>query len=51
MRYDERKIALSIDSIYEYLEVSMKGDEPVSVGKDIRERLLKLKRLIERVLG
>jgi ParB family chromosome partitioning protein len=51
MRYDERKIALSIDSIYEYLEVSLEHDKEILVGKDIRERLLRLKRLIERVLG
>jgi ParB/RepB/Spo0J family partition protein len=51
MRYDERKFSLSIDSIYEYLEFSLKGGEQISIGKDLRVRLLKLKRLIERVLG
>jgi ParB family chromosome partitioning protein len=51
VRYDERKIALNIESIYEYLEVSTQGDHEIKLGNDIRERLLKLKRLIERVLG
>ncbi len=51
IRYDERKIVLNIDSIYEYLELSVKADDGVTLGSDIRERLLKLKRLIERVLG
>ena len=51
MRYDERKIALSIDSISGYLEVSAEGDEGVIIGDDLRRRLQKLKRLIERVLG
>lgn len=50
MRYDERKIALSIDSIYEYLEVSTEAEEHVVIGDDLRQRLQKLKRLIERVL-
>jgi len=51
IRYDERKIALNIESIYEYLELSVKDGEEVKLGNEIRERLLKLKRLIERVLG
>lgn len=51
MRYDERKIALSVDSIYEYLEESAKGEEDVVISDDLRRRLQKLKRLIERVLG
>jgi ParB family chromosome partitioning protein len=51
VRYDERKIVLNIESIYEYLELSAKGDQEITLGTDIRERLLKLKRLIERVLG
>jgi ParB family chromosome partitioning protein len=51
IRYDERKITLNIESIYEYLELSAKDGEGVKLGNEIRERLLKLKRLIERVLG
>jgi ParB family transcriptional regulator, chromosome partitioning protein len=51
VRYDERKIALNIDSIYEYLEISLKGDQEITLGEDIRKRLFRLKRLIERVLG
>lgn len=51
IRYDERKITLNIESIYEYLELSVKGGEEVKLGNEIRERLLRLKRLIERVLG
>jgi ParB family chromosome partitioning protein len=50
VRYDERKIALNIESIYEYLELSV-NDQEVKLGDDIRERLRGLKRLIERVLG
>lgn len=48
MRYDERKLALSIDSIYEYLKNSEDGEG--DVGEDVKKRLLELKRLIERVL-
>ncbi len=49
-RYDERKISLNIDSIFEYLEGSIEGDEAMAVGDDLRERLIELKDLIERVL-
>jgi ParB family chromosome partitioning protein len=51
MQYDERKIALNIDSIYEYLEEVVQNEEHATVGKDIRKRLARLKQLIERVLG
>jgi len=40
MRYDERKIVLGIESIYEYLETSAGGDGEVVIGADVRRRLL-----------
>jgi len=49
-RYDERKLALNIDSIYEYLD-AVRGKEPVAIGQDLRNRLLRLKRLIDKVLA
>ena len=49
IRYDERKIAISIDSIYEYLEDTA-SDGEIIVGADLRTRLLRLKNLIERIL-
>lgn len=51
MRYDERKISLGIDSINEYLEVSADADGYPIVNDDLKAKLLKLKLLIERVLG
>jgi ParB/RepB/Spo0J family partition protein len=48
--YDERKIALNIDSISEYLELTASGEETIPLGEELRERLKKLRRLIERVL-
>lgn len=51
MRYDERKITLNIESIYEYLKASVDDEEPVVLGDDVKRRLLELKRLIERVLS
>jgi ParB family chromosome partitioning protein len=51
LRYDERKIALSIDSIYEFLENSSTEEEDYIVADDLRARLLKLHDLIERLLG
>ena len=50
MRYDERKVGLSIDSIADYLEATAEHDE-IPLGADLRTRLLKLKKLIEKVLG
>jgi ParB family transcriptional regulator, chromosome partitioning protein len=50
MRYDERRIVLTIDSIYEYLKGSMEGNGATALGADVKRRLLELKRMIERVL-
>jgi len=50
MRYDERKVLLSVESIYEYLEYSLEDDSDVEIGGELRERLLKLRSLIERLL-
>jgi ParB/RepB/Spo0J family partition protein len=50
MRYDERKVGLSIDSIADYLEATAEQDG-IHLGADLKTRLLKLKKLIEKVLG
>lgn len=50
MRYDERKVLLSVDSIYEYLELSLEEDSDVEVSQELRKGLLRLKSLIERLL-
>lgn len=50
MRYDERKVLLSIASIYEYLEISIEEEHEVLIGDDLRQQLKELKGLIERVL-
>lgn len=50
MRYDERKVLLSVDSIYEYLEVSLDDDPEVELSPSLREGLIKLKEMIERLL-
>lgn len=50
MRYDERKILLSVASIYEYLDISLGREHEVVIGDDLRQRLKELKRVIERVL-
>ena len=51
MRYDERKVGLSIDSIADYLEATVEQDDGAHLGSELRNRLLRLKKLIERVLG
>jgi ParB/RepB/Spo0J family partition protein len=51
MRYDERKITLSIESVYEYLEATIESDDHAAVGAGLREKLFKLNQLIERLLG
>jgi ParB/RepB/Spo0J family partition protein len=50
LRYDERKITLSVESIYEYLEAATEGED-LRLGDDLRRRLGNLRELIERVLG
>jgi ParB/RepB/Spo0J family partition protein len=50
MRYDERKINLSIDSVYEYLDASLEGDEHVALGGELIVRLNKLQEIIARIL-
>jgi hypothetical protein len=50
MRYDERKINLSIDSVYEYLDATLESEDHASVGKTLRVRLVKLREVIDRVL-
>ena len=50
-RYDERKIGLNIDSVYEYLDAAIESEDHASVGKGLRERLVRLKQLIDRVLA
>jgi len=50
MRYDERKVLLSVESIYEYLEYSMDQDSDIEIGNDLREKLIKLQALIRRLL-
>jgi ParB/RepB/Spo0J family partition protein len=51
MRYDERKIVLSIDSIYEYLEFTVQKQGVSGLQQDLKRRLLRLKKLIDRILG
>jgi ParB family transcriptional regulator, chromosome partitioning protein len=50
MRYDERKVLLSVDSIYEYLEHSLEDQPEVALSKELRGKLSRLKSLIDRLL-
>lgn len=49
-RYDQRKISLNIDSVSEYLDATIESDDEASLGKALKEQLVKLKQLIDRVL-
>jgi len=51
MRFDERKVLLSVDSIYEYLEISIDAEDADEISEELRGRLVKLRTLITRVLG
>lgn len=51
MRYDERKVLLSVESIYEYLEVSLDEDSDIEIGDELKDKLVRLNELIERLLG
>ena len=50
MRYDERKVILSVDSIYEYLENSMEEDADADLSTDLVKKLTRLRQLIDRIL-
>jgi ParB family chromosome partitioning protein len=49
LQYDQRKVSLTIDAIFEYLEIAEENDEVINA--DLREKLTDLKTRIERVLG
>ena len=49
LRYDERKITLSVESIYEYLDAAARGED-LAIGTELRKRLASLGKLIERIL-
>ncbi len=49
-KYDERKIILNIDSVYDYLDATVESEEEAQLGKGLRSQLKKLKDLIDRVL-
>lgn len=50
VRYDERKIRLNVDSIYEYLHWSIEHDE-TEFGTPLIDRLKELKALINKILS
>jgi len=50
IRYDERKISLNVDSVYEYLDATVESEDEASIGRELRERLVRLKDLIDRIL-
>jgi ParB family transcriptional regulator, chromosome partitioning protein len=49
LRYDERKVIQNIESLADYLS-SMKTTEDTALGQELRQGLITLKRLIEKVL-
>jgi ParB family chromosome partitioning protein len=49
MQYDKRKVSLTIDSIADYLEVTEDHEEVID--DELRKKLIKLRNMIERVLG
>jgi ParB/RepB/Spo0J family partition protein len=50
IRYDERKISLNVESIFDYLESVLDESDAPALGKDLRARLKELRLLIEQVL-
>ena len=50
IRYDERKIKLNIESVYEYLDATIESEDEATLGKDLRQQLARLKELIDRIL-
>lgn len=50
MRYDERKVLISVDSIYEFLEYTLQDQSNNKLGGELRVKLSRLNRLIGRLL-
>ncbi len=50
MRYDERKVLLSVDSIYEYLENTLSEETETDLSTDLVKKLTRLKSIIDRIL-
>jgi hypothetical protein len=50
LRYDERKIIRSIESLADYLESSTSLEDLPPLSKEVRKELTKLKDLIDKVL-
>jgi ParB/RepB/Spo0J family partition protein len=50
VRYDERKIRLNVDSIYEYLDWAIEAED-TSIGSRLRDRLNELRQMIDRILA
>jgi len=50
LRYDERKIVISIESIYEYLDDTVVQAD-ATLGGELRKKLIRLRQIIDRVLG
>ena len=49
-KYDERRIAISVDSITEYIDTIIELDEVDTVAAPLRDKLARLRGLIEQVL-
>jgi len=50
-RYDEKKVFHSVDSVLEYLEDAYKKPDQIVISKSFKNRLIKLKILINKILG
>jgi len=50
MKYDQRKIVVSIESLAQYLKEAVEGSDAIPLGEDLRRELLKLRRIIDRAL-
>ena len=50
VRYDERKIRLNIDSIYEYLDWTLQNNDQ-AIGARLADRLIQLRRIIDKILA
>lgn len=49
-RFDERKITLNVESIFDYLESIIDEDNGLALSEDLRQKLLDLDELIAKVL-
>lgn len=49
-KYDQKKVSLNVDSVYDYLDAMIESDDEASLSGSLKQQLSKLRELIDRIL-